>query len=69
MLTDYIIIIISLLWLFSFVSTFLTALIKLTLWLKFSRGKRRAEDMVRGQGLYGPAPFQLDNNVNVCNTS
>ena len=29
----------SLLWLFSFVSTFLTSLIKLILWLKFSTGK------------------------------
>ena len=34
--------------LFSFVSAFLTSLIKLTLWLKFSAGKRQAENMVVG---------------------
>jgi len=38
----------SLLWLFSFVSAFLTSLIKLILWLKFSKGKGQAEDMVVG---------------------
>ena len=26
----------------------------------FSTGKMQAEDMVRGQGPYGPAPFQSD---------
>ena len=36
----------SLHWLFSFVWAFLTSLIKLILWLKFSRGKRQAKDMV-----------------------
>jgi len=40
----------SLLWLFSFVSAFLTSLIKLILWLMFSTDKRQAEDMVWGQG-------------------
>ena len=35
----------SLLWLFSFVSAFLTSLIKPILWLKFSTGKRQAENM------------------------
>ena len=48
MLNDYITII-SLLWLFSFVSTFLTSLFKLTVWLKFSTDNRQAEDMVRGK--------------------
>ena len=38
----------SLLWLFSFVSAFLTSLIKLILWLKFSTGKRQAQDMLQG---------------------
>ena len=40
----------SLLWLFSFVLAFLISLIKLILWLKFSTGKRQAEDMVGGGG-------------------
>ena len=39
----------SLLWMFSFVSTFLTSPIKRILWLKFSTGKRQAEDTVRGK--------------------
>ena len=39
----------SLLWLFFFASTFLTSLIKLILWLKFSTDKRQAEDMERGR--------------------
>ena len=34
----------SLLWLFSFVSAYLTSLIKLILWLMFSTDKRQAED-------------------------
>ena len=38
----------SLLWLLSFVSALFTFLIKLILWLKFSTGKRQAEDMLRG---------------------
>ena len=38
----------SLLWLFSFVSAFLTSLIKLILWLKFSTGKRQGKNMVVG---------------------
>ena len=38
----------SLLRLFSFVSIFLTSLIKLILWLKFSTGKRQTKDMVEG---------------------
>ena len=46
MLNDYIIIIWSILAVFSFVSVFLTFLIKLILWLKFSTDKRQAEDMV-----------------------
>ena len=33
-----------------FVSAFLTSLIKLTLWLKFSTDRRQAEDMGRGRG-------------------
>ena len=36
----------SLLRLFSFVSAFLTSLIQLIFWLKFSTGKRMAEDML-----------------------
>ena len=40
----------SLLWLFSFVSTFLTSLTKLILWLKFSTDKRQAENIVAGGG-------------------
>ena len=43
---------------FSFVSTFLTSLIKLILLLKFSTSKRQAENMIEGQGPYGPALFQ-----------
>ena len=35
----------SLLWLFSFVSTFLTFLIKLILWVKFPTDKRQAKDL------------------------
>ena len=50
--------------LFSFVSTFLTSLIKITLLLKLSTGKRKAEDMVRGQGPYGPALFQWGTHIN-----
>ena len=38
----------SLLWLFSFVPSFLTSLIKLILWLKFSTHIGQAEDMVGG---------------------
>ena len=50
----------SLPWLFSFVSAFLTSLIKLILWLKFSTGKRQAEKVGGGgrQGPRGPAPSQ-----------
>ena len=54
----------TLLRLFSFVSTFLTSLIKITLLLKLSTGKRKAEDMVRGQGPYGPALFQWGTHIN-----
>ena len=43
---------------FSFVSAFLASLIKLILWLNFSKGKRQAEDMAGGQGPLGPVPFQ-----------
>ena len=51
----------SLLWLFSFVSTFLTSLIKLILWLQFSTDKRQAGDMVDwGQGPQGSAPFHTE---------
>ena len=31
---------------------------KLILWLKFSTGKSQAENMLEGQGPYGPAPFK-----------
>ena len=58
------------LWLFSFVSAFLTSLIKLILWLKFSTGKRQAEDMGGGgggQGPYGPAPFQENTKTHLEN--
>ena len=52
----------SLLWLFSFVSTFLTSLIKLILWLKLSTDKRQAGDMVDwGQGPWGSAPFHTES--------
>ena len=40
----------SILRLFSFVSAFLTSLIKLILWLKFSTGKRQAENMMGAGG-------------------
>ena len=40
----------TLFWLFPFVSAFLTSLIKLILSLKFSTDKRQAEDMVWGGG-------------------
>ena len=43
---------------FSFVSTFLTSLIKLILLLKFSTSKRQAENMIERQGPYGLALFQ-----------
>ena len=46
---DSILLLFSSLWLFSFVSAFLTSLIKLILWLKFSIDRRQVEDMV-GQG-------------------
>ena len=51
----------SLLWLFSFVLAFFTFLIKLILWLKFSTGKKQAEGMRGGgwKGPYSPAPFLL----------
>ena len=39
----------SLIWMFSFVSTFLTSLVKLMFWLNFSKGKRQAEDMAGGK--------------------
>ena len=52
----------SVLWLFSFVSAFLTSLIKLILWLKLSTDKRQAEDMV-GEGQWGPAPFHLNSGA------
>ena len=48
MLPDYSTII-SLLWLVSFVSTFLTSLFKVIVWLKFATDNRQAEDMVRGK--------------------
>ena len=57
MFNDCIIIIQSPLTVF-LVSALLTSLIKLMLWLKFSTGKRQAEDMAVGQGPQGPAPFQ-----------
>ena len=49
MFNDCIIIIQSPLTVF-LVSALLTSLIKLMLWLKFSTGKRQAEDMAGGQG-------------------
>ena len=49
----------SLLWLFSFVSTFLTSLIKLILWLKLSTDKRQAEDVVGGARTIGSCSGSL----------
>ena len=60
----------SVLWLFSFVSAFLTSLIKLILWLKLSMDKRQAEDTVgaRTMGscsvsleLWGPKLSAMDS--------
>ena len=51
----------SLLWLFSFVSVFLTSLMKLALWLKFSTDERQAEDIV-GRG------WCKDHRVLLCST-
>ena len=50
----------SLLRLFSFVAAFLTSLIKLNLWQKFSMEKRQAGDTVGGQGSWSPALFQME---------
>ena len=50
----------SLLRLFSFVVAFLTSLIKLILWRKFSTEKRQAGDTVGGQGSWSPALFQME---------
>ena len=52
----------SLLWLFSFASAFFTFLIKLIFWLQFSRDRRQAEDTVGkvGQGPQGLVLLQDD---------
>ena len=54
----------SLLWLFPFVSPFLTSLIKFFLWLKFSTGREHWGGWV-GQG---PAPFHLHSEHRVLAT-
>ena len=59
----------SLLRLFSFVSAFLTSLIKLILWPKFSTGKRQAEDMVGGGGARTIESCSVSSAVSLCPAS
>ena len=61
MFNDCIIIIQSPLTVF-LVSALLTSLIKLMLWLKFSTGKRQAEDM-EGARTTGPCPVSLGHDL------